>query len=629
MAWLSGWNYRVKVTVLATKVDADLTDFPVYVDLSDLPAGFHTNIKAGGVDIRVTTSDGETEVPREVVFYDADTDTGELHFKGNIDSDTDTDFYIYYGNSGASDYAVDATYGRNNVWSDYEGVWHLQEAVNTNSDGYVDSTGNGNNGTGVSMAISEPNGKLSGNAQELDGSADYIECGDVLDLSTNDMTIQGWAYCDEADASNSQFIVSKSKASAQSYRYGVRIGANSNYLGLFFQGNGGSDVIINGTTNVIGGWHLGHFVFDRSANGTVYTDGGDAQSGSISSWDSLDFQSTNPFRIGAYTASDNTGIWAPFDGKLDEIRIRFSVLSSTWVSTEYNNQSSPSTFLDIGSQETELAETLKADQLTISFLENSSRDAKVTGKATANSNRSAKISGKATAYNVRTAVISGKEVSNNERDSRIIGKDISNDNRISKIIGLDSSDSARNAKITGSVLTGDLRNAHIFGKDLSGAVRNSKVKGLVSADSNRNAHISGILLGYSMETSDSLRTNFNTLNTVYTETDYENVALDDNVFVDLVLDNTFGTHLFIVENEDKTNVPLNITIGVKSDVSPSESIVYLQIWNKDTLDWQTIDTENTANSSEEFILTARITENLSYYYGDDYVVSVRVYQEII
>ena len=53
------------------KVDADLSDFPVYVDLSDLPAGFHSNVQDGGADIRVTESDGETEVAREVVYYDA------------------------------------------------------------------------------------------------------------------------------------------------------------------------------------------------------------------------------------------------------------------------------------------------------------------------------------------------------------------------------------------------------------------------------------------------------------------------------------------------------------------------------------------------------------------------------
>ena len=37
MAWYDNdWGYRVKVTVASAEVDATLTDFPVYVDLSDL-----------------------------------------------------------------------------------------------------------------------------------------------------------------------------------------------------------------------------------------------------------------------------------------------------------------------------------------------------------------------------------------------------------------------------------------------------------------------------------------------------------------------------------------------------------------------------------------------------------------
>lgn len=348
----SSWLYRVKITVLATKVDADLEDYPVYVDLSDLPAGFHTNVNSTDArDIRVTEADGTTEVPREVVFYTAASDTGELHFKGDVDSDTDTDFYIYYGNSGASEPAADATYGRENVWnSNYKAVYHLQEAVNTDAGGYVDSTSNDMDGTGVSMALDAVDGQLAGKAQDFDGSADYIQMGDVLDLGTNDMTISAWTYLDVKTASG--YFCSKAKAAAANFRYGTRTVITTGTFGAFMQGDGGADVVVSGTTDVTGGWHFAHIVFDRSANITVYTDAGDAQTGSISSWDGKDFQSDNPFRIGSYTASDNTSIYAPFNGKIDEFRIMWTALSSTWISTEYNNQSSPSTFYDVGSQET-------------------------------------------------------------------------------------------------------------------------------------------------------------------------------------------------------------------------------------------------------------------------------------
>ena len=57
------WLYRIKLTIQASKVDADLTDYPIYVDLSNLPSDFHNNVKSDGGDIRVTKADGVTELP--------------------------------------------------------------------------------------------------------------------------------------------------------------------------------------------------------------------------------------------------------------------------------------------------------------------------------------------------------------------------------------------------------------------------------------------------------------------------------------------------------------------------------------------------------------------------------------
>ena len=133
----SRWDYRIKITVDSSQVDADLEDFPIYINLADLPGGFHSNVRGDGGDIRVTKSDGKTELAREVVFYSSTTDSGELHFKnsGTLSSATDTDFYIYYGNTAAKGYTASSTYGRNNVWTDYEAVYHLENGV--------DSTGNG------------------------------------------------------------------------------------------------------------------------------------------------------------------------------------------------------------------------------------------------------------------------------------------------------------------------------------------------------------------------------------------------------------------------------------------------------------------------------------------------------
>jgi len=348
----NNWKYRVKATVLATKVDADLTDYPVYVDLSGLPAGFHTNVnQTDGRDIRVTKANGTTEVPREVVFYDADTDTGELHFKGDVDSDVNTDFWIYYGNASATEPAVDSTYGAENVWTNgYEAVWHLNEA----SGSVIDSTSNSYDSTSLTATGRASAGQV-GKSIDLSADADDVGFGDVLDLGTNDLTISAWIKTTQDTTGKWGFFATKAKAAAQNYRYGV--GVYGNKVACFFQGDGGADVTFGdtqGTTDIhTGSWFYLNYVFDRSASVSLYVNDGAAEnSAAISQWDTKDFQFDNPFRLGHYSAANNIDGILPYNGYLDEVRISFVTRTTTWISTEYNNQSSPSTFYSVGNEET-------------------------------------------------------------------------------------------------------------------------------------------------------------------------------------------------------------------------------------------------------------------------------------
>ena len=52
--WLSGWTYRKEITIDATKIDADLTDFPVLVKLTSTNFDF-SKVRSDGFDIRFTS----------------------------------------------------------------------------------------------------------------------------------------------------------------------------------------------------------------------------------------------------------------------------------------------------------------------------------------------------------------------------------------------------------------------------------------------------------------------------------------------------------------------------------------------------------------------------------------------
>jgi hypothetical protein len=87
--------------------------------------------------------------------------------------------------------------------------------------------------------------------------------------------------------------------------------------------------------------------------------------------------------------------------------------------------------------------------------------------------------------------------------------------------------------------------------------------------------------------------------------------------------------LFKDQNSNNTDKFKPTWIGM-ADYAPSSSTVYLQVFNRNSLTWETIDSNGVAGSREEFTLTAWVDTNLGDYYRvADRVVSCRVYQEAV
>ncbi len=56
----------------------------------------------------------------------------------------------------------------------------------------------------------------------------------------------------------------------------------------------------------------------------------------ISQWNGLDFQSINPFRVGSFTASNNTDPFLVLPGDISSVQMYFRTLSSTEITQNYN-----------------------------------------------------------------------------------------------------------------------------------------------------------------------------------------------------------------------------------------------------------------------------------------------------
>lgn len=330
-----------EVTIDNTKVPGDLTDFPVYVDLSDLDVTgtdfWDTTSDCG--DIRVTKSDGTTELAREVVSCNTGTKTGELHFKytGTLSSTADTVVRIWY-NGTDSDYATTATYGAENVWSDYELVSH--------SGGANDSTGNFSLSTIGSLTTNGEAGKIGFSTRYIASSNQgaYTTTNSSITGSTN-RTLQAWADVTAVAARQNIMKLGQNTGNDDDFRLDIDETANWD-VALF--ADDGSYRLWH-TNNFTGGFKLVHAVLNGTDNSdtSLYVDGSVKTPYSTSN---STFNTTAyPIRLGY---DYNNGTPRSYNnGNLDEVRIRASALTANWITTEYNNQNSPSTFYSVGTEQ--------------------------------------------------------------------------------------------------------------------------------------------------------------------------------------------------------------------------------------------------------------------------------------
>jgi hypothetical protein len=362
MAWFSAnWKYRVKLTVQSSKVEATETDIPVYVDLSDADSDFWSNVKSDGGDLIVTMADGITQQAIEVVAIDTGTDTGEIHFKASsLSSAVDTDFYVYYGNPGASQPAASSTYGSENVWpSNHKGVWHLNESGNGATDEFSESTSNGNDGTGgggtASKTPAQVDGQM-GKGQHGDGTDDYIDCATSSDyhFNRNDTySISMWVDFDVLGAY--EMLLSRIMDDGSTYAGWAIYKRDDNKLEWQNIYHWSTDrlAVYTRRDNLFSSWH--HVVTTYNGNGDatgvkIYVDGVNEQLDIR--YDTLTSDLSDTGRPLMLTGREVGGAqWNPLDGKIDEVRITNDVKPLDLILTEYNNQSSPSTFYAFGAQE--------------------------------------------------------------------------------------------------------------------------------------------------------------------------------------------------------------------------------------------------------------------------------------
>jgi len=359
-------QYYIAFTIQSSQVPGDLTDFPVYLDLSQITdTAFWNRLSATGGELRCFKADGTTELPREIVAVDTGAQTGEVHVKytGTLSSTSNTVIRLYYGDTTLNDYAPTDPHGRNAVWSNgYAGVWHLQEeaAGTGNADLYTNSVGNGYHGTDNISATGQQ-GQV-GAGQEFDGSDDEISLTNLAPAleGASGITVAGWVNINSVSARN---LLVKSHIDGGSWGLGfLTEDTGELYLYGRSQPSDSEQSLYGNTVLSTDTWHhiAGVNDFSNDAMEVFLNGASDGASSAIFG--------ASSYSIGSGQSGDYLGDQYWFNGLMDEVRIYTRPVSADEISATHANQSDPATFYTVSStQEDTAAFPTIQDRLTYQF----------------------------------------------------------------------------------------------------------------------------------------------------------------------------------------------------------------------------------------------------------------------
>lgn len=114
------------------------------------------------------------------------------------------------------------------------------------------------------------------------------------------------------------------------------------------------------------------------------------------------------------------------------------------------------------------------------------------------------------------------------------------------------------------------------------------------------------------------------LENVYSDQDITDVATSDDTRVAQTATNQYAIHQF--KNDIGGASACNVTWEGQTTWPPSSDPVLLQIYNRDTSSWETLDSDNTTAANTDFTLSGNIPDTTDYVDGDGFI-SCRVYQQ--
>jgi hypothetical protein len=337
-SWLTGWSYRVEITIDSNKIDAALADFPVLLYLStssgidpDDVSFVFDELGAEKLKLAVTTGDGTTQCYVEIEKWDSISEKAWLWVKvPNITSGADTTLYLYYDHTQPDNTNWVGETGATpaqSVWdSGFAGVWHMTDGP---TQAILDSTSHANNA--AKKGANEPqqvDGQID-KAQDYDGIDDLVTLPDI-DLHSAH-SVECWLV---RYGTQYGLFIAQRGAGGDAFQFYDRPSATDNKLHYW----NGTSIVDSDSDVSTGTWHYASVTHDGVNTLAFYLDGVADGSRTLS----LGGVSTENI-----TLQRNTVRYA--EGLLDEVRFSNVVRSTAWIKATY--YSGDDSLLSYGSEE--------------------------------------------------------------------------------------------------------------------------------------------------------------------------------------------------------------------------------------------------------------------------------------
>jgi hypothetical protein len=323
------WANSVSITINHLKVpNTDQTNFAVlftglYTQLAGTAYGGAVTNSNGYDIIFASDSAGASPFAFERVAYVLHSGMIECWIKiPTVSHTADTTIYILFGNSAiTTDQATPAA-----VWdASFEAVWHFGYP---SSLALTDSTSNGV--TLTNSGATAVLGKIAGGAS-FNGSNAFMSSSSAALNNWTNQTISCWVNANTGMAADARLI---EKGSNNEWTIIWNYVGGSNKLTV--QALGGPTNLLTSAAALTGAWHKIDVTITSANVVSLYVDGvldSSATSGTGPA------SKTNALNVGQYGGGGYN-----YSGLMDELRISNAVRSADWIATQFNNQSSPSTF---------------------------------------------------------------------------------------------------------------------------------------------------------------------------------------------------------------------------------------------------------------------------------------------